>query len=503
MEPCEFVCQAIKRNQEQSTELSSLRYTRFVEDSETAKLWEKEGRDPNDIQALLKLSPVGFNIWTRCREQYVHYHKRPSIFEDDCTEIYRFEDQASPARIIGPGRWCNCEARMEHLSLCEHQLCFDDGQFIIDRFRPHLHRKMGVRTLPRPAFQEDSSESPTLEEFHTSTRTAIYDNCSDFVSAFAAAGDDTEDNLRECETEIFTQDLPADNCRTITTKKKKWTYNEVMNEMKAFAELVDKQTSQSVQDVLMGGFFGMMGAIRTGSFSNTSSLDEVMREYLSSFASANELGTASHDDTSLSQSLSQGDFIRRGAVSNIGRPRTNRLISSLERGKTTGTKDEPNCGFCLQKGHIQGSKCLVYTKYKQYLATPDTVTKLKLSIGNDSVHAVSPCPPAVMAVIHRRESANEAFQGWPCSAKHIIIHRAFYDPDVPHQGTRYSQGPRVGDHLKNIIELSFLSVPGGNEYKDSNGTSIFHCRASDAMQMIDKKVTKKNRLVNKLKMCSV
>lgn len=140
--------------------------------------------------------------------------------------------------------------------------------------------------------------------------------------------------------------------------------------------------------------------------------------------------------------------------------------------------------------------------FGQHLADSDLVTKLKLSIGNESVHSVSFCPPEVQSIVQRREAAKEAILGWPPSAKHMVIHRAFYDCDVPHHGTRYSQGPRVSDHFRNIIEVSFLTKHGCYVFEDSFGKSIFYYRASDVQTLIDQNVTRKSkRLVVKLNMC--
>ena len=134
-----------------------------MQDSETAKEWGKDGvHDESDIKALLDLSPVGLDMWTECKREVSHYMKRSSEKFENCYEVYRFDNQRSSPRLIGPNQFCSCNMRMAHMSLCVHQLCYDDGKFMLERFRLHLHRKIGVRVVQRPAHltQHDCVISP-------------------------------------------------------------------------------------------------------------------------------------------------------------------------------------------------------------------------------------------------------------------------------------------------------------------------------------------------------
>ena len=287
-----------------------------------------------------------------------------------------------------------------------------------------------------------------------------------------------------------------------------------MSELKVFADIVDRQPEKSVQDTLMGGYFGLLGSIQRGSFNGNKNLDEVMREHLSAFSYGKEgsnefsgddgafnvpLRKSPHELSKQSNDSYKGDFIRRGCGTNAHRPMLNRLKSGLEKGKKKRSGIQ-TCGFCGEDGHQQGNKCDAFKIHKLYLADEDKVLKLKLSLGNTEIHKVTPCPPMVTSIVQKREISGESILGWLNSAKHIILHRAFYDCYVPHHGTRYSQGPPSGASINSIIEVSFLTNPGCIVYNDSSGTSLFYYRAKDVMQLISQNVNKKKGLISLLKL---
>lgn len=262
----------------------------------------------------------------------------------------------------------------------------------------------------------------------------------------------------------------------------------------------------------MGGYFGLMGAIKTGAFANVSTLDQLMREHLSAFSSANQdiIGNCKSppllpemaEQPDGDQLLSQGDFLRRGAGSNVGRPKKNRILchpSKLANRRVINNRPTAVSVTSKVTSKDRNANPLCFGSSTLQMPT--------LSLSSSCISGTKPFMLCLVVLPRFRQWSTGGRQrtrgvlGWPSSAKHMVIHRAFYDCDFPHHGTRYSQGPRVGDHIRNIIEVSFLTSPGCFVFEDSVGTNVFYYRASDVQQIIDENVTKRTkRLINKLKM---
>ena len=101
MNPAEQVSESITHYQDQAAELSNKRWVFWTTDLNIAKEWKTKGRDPNDIECLLDLSPDGLFVWEYFQDKYPHYSSVPSVLVNGCNDIFRYENQASERRIIG------------------------------------------------------------------------------------------------------------------------------------------------------------------------------------------------------------------------------------------------------------------------------------------------------------------------------------------------------------------------------------------------------------------
>ena len=235
--------------------------------------WKAEGRDENDILALVSLSPDGFKIWENSKSESVFYTKVDSIQYPGCSEIYRFADQVEPRRIIGPTWSCNCAMFIENGSMCPHIFKYSNGVYSGKAFAQRYHRKMAVKAVPRVS-STNATEVDLHEQHLTSFPGSNSTNDLDVPQGVFYGLEDQylpqEDGMDGSADVVADGDHCWHNNNNLLTqqtnngpKPKKLTYVAVMNLMKPFAELVSNVTVAN-QGVLVSGFNGLVIAATFG-----------------------------------------------------------------------------------------------------------------------------------------------------------------------------------------------------------------------------------------------
>ena len=203
--------------------------------------------------------------------------------------------------------------------------------------------------------------------------------------------------------------------------------------------------------------------------------------------------------------MTEGDFDRRNAVSNNHRPTQNRYRSALEPSKKKD-KSPSTCSFYDVEGHtMRGSECPPLRLWREFLCIDTLADSYKTGrLGCTSSHHLEVCPPTSEASIKAQERPEnpDPILPWPQDGKHMILHRAFFDCNVPHHESRFGSNLTKGNSHSNIIEVSYLTTPGADLYV-WEGKSVFYYRVEYLAKIIANKIrpSNKRKLISKLKSC--
>jgi hypothetical protein len=91
--------------------------------------------------ALISLSPVGFQLWLTESNEARYYVKASTMADSEMFEVRRVNTNAPP-RLVGASRRCDCEERIAMMAQCRHEICVFG--FRLDLFAKRYYQQTGL-----------------------------------------------------------------------------------------------------------------------------------------------------------------------------------------------------------------------------------------------------------------------------------------------------------------------------------------------------------------------
>ena len=451
--------------------------------------------DAQNRDAMLSLGKDGYELFKECQAEAMYYSKRPSSEHPGLMEVFRSEDQISPPRLIGDDHPCDCQKRIAFLSLCPHQLVYDDGHFIKSRFAPRFHMQKGVLSLNRPDIATSNLKQPPETMICQDAGTAPSDTFihDDDTAAAELLSQSNQFEIGTADADAGESQPPKKQKRSsnFTNKPDRWDYNKCLAYLKPIADVIANHPDQRM---CIGALEGMKELFQGVDFDPNLTLEERFNNHLSQFNNHNQTsqfvpsssGTAVTSSFAAAMNIAGGDMMHR-THANRGRPNKSRKKPAVEMTAGSGGSKK-HCHFCQcsnSKDHTSKNGCSAYQSLKPSLVTKENKTSFQCKLGDPTLHKFSSCPITIEKIVKSREESDCTVQPWPLAAGHIVLKEAYYDFDVPSFATRFARDPREGNSVNNIIGLQFLEWEGAVAIKDaSTGRDIFYYRVREVQSMI-------------------
>ena len=115
-----------------------------------------------DALGMLGLDPWEYKLWQSFSAETKQYTKST---QEDLSHIQRI-GVLGPSRVLGPGKPCTCLDKVAYCGQCPHDICKDDGRFLIEKWPARFHHRDGLhKSMNTPGSQAGTNEIGILDDF--------------------------------------------------------------------------------------------------------------------------------------------------------------------------------------------------------------------------------------------------------------------------------------------------------------------------------------------------